>query len=95
VIITPKAVGLTEVTYTQPAHHVTSGLKVRAGVNNTPGKVVRLSHATGVTANGTAATDGYPLLPGEEFFIPGGLGDGGVLYMISDAAAQHVTLALV
>jgi hypothetical protein len=71
-------------------HHTTDGVKVRADVNNQPGKVVRFSHLSAVTASG-ATTDGYPLLPGEEVTLPG---DPGKLYFCTDHSANQIVYVL-
>jgi hypothetical protein len=68
-------------------HHTTDGIKVRSDVNNQP---VRLSHLSTVTASG-AATDGYPLLPGEEVTLPG---DPGKLYFCTDHSANQIVYVL-
>lgn len=47
----------------------------------------------GVTAGGTAATDGWPLAAGEEIFLP--LDDPRILYAIASAANQQLFVVLV
>ncbi len=66
------------------------GIGVKADPANTA--VIYIGKSD-VTANTTAATDGFPLSPGEELFLP--LKDGSTVYGRSGSASQKAFIVVV
>lgn len=75
---------------TTPPTHLTKGAQIKAAADNDGTVYVGKSD---VTADSAAATDGYPLSPGEALFVP--VDDPSKIYVIGSGAGQKVFFLVV
>lgn len=84
------SVGTSAAQLTSSTTKLKRGIGIKADPANTA--IIYIGKSD-ITANTTAATDGFPLSPGEELFIP--LVDASIVYGRSGSASQKAFIVVV